>query len=344
MPALIDRPVRPAPIVDDTTRREFVISGASLLGLLAVGAGCSDDEGSGTSTTSTADPGGFPRTITHGFGETTIPSKPVRVVATADREQLDVLLAMGITPVQVGRSGDYDPAAPWLDADQVSALEQAEMADAFVPNLELIASARPDLILDTFADQTGYDALAAIAPTVELKVAETDSWEDAQRMAGEATGEDEAAEAAIAETRAVLEEQAATLGGLDGMLTAVAFVQGDQLLVLPGTAIGGRVLAELGLDVLATDSGAGTFYSLEQIPDVLGSVDVVVSYDDGMVEAMAANPLWAALPAVQAKQWAVLSADVAAAAYQESSLSLRWAASRVADAVRAAADGDGRGG
>lgn len=283
----------------------------------------------------------FPRTIHHGLGDTTIPARPQRIVATADRDQLDVLVAMGVEPVQYGISGDYPDGPPWIDAHTLAAQHGEPMPGAFKPNLELIASADPDLIIDAWAEPGLHDGLSAIAPTVQIKTDVADSWESAQRLAGQACGTEDAAEAAIDETRQVIAEQAARLADHAGLRVAVAFVLGDQLAMLTGDEIGARIVTELGFDVVTTPDGTSANYSLEQIPSLLGDADAIVSFDYGDLAAQGSNELFRLLPAVAAGRYVTVAADVASACYQESTLSLRWAAPAVADALLAAAEGRG---
>lgn len=283
----------------------------------------------------------FPRSVEHGLGVADIPAPPQRVVATADRDQLDVLLAMGLIPVQYGLSGDYDGSPPWIDATMLEGVEATRMADPFIPNLELIAWARPELIVDAWSDPPTHESLAAIAPTVQIKTEITDSWESAQRIAAEACGREAEAEAAIAETAAIIAEQAERLTAHIELTVAIAFLLGDQLSIITGNDIGGRVVSQLGFEVTSTPDGASGNFSLEQIEPLLGDADILLSFDYGGFEAQAANPLFAALPAVTAGRYVTVSSEVASACYQESTLSLRWAASRVADALLTAAEGRG---
>ena len=52
----------------------------------------------GSGGTAGAEPGAFPVTIEHKFGETTVNEEPERIVVAGLREQ-DSLLALGIVPV-----------------------------------------------------------------------------------------------------------------------------------------------------------------------------------------------------------------------------------------------------
>jgi iron complex transport system substrate-binding protein len=284
---------------------------------------------------STAAADGFPRTVGRDFATATIEARPTRVVATADRDQLDVLLAMGLAPAMYGRSGDYDTVAPWIDAVLVAGVEAAPMPGSFEPNLEAIAAARPDLIVDAWAEPSVHKDLSQIAPTIQVKLDNTDSWQAAQRLAGAATGREEAAELAIAETEAVLAAQAGRLVALAGLSVAVAFIDAAELVMIPGNEIGGRVFTELGLHVHPTPDGSSGRYSIEDLAELLGDADVIVSFDYGSLEGQEANPLFMQLPAVAAGRYVRLDVDTATACYQESTLSVRWAAGRVADALLA---------
>ena len=312
--------------------------------LAACGSGGSD----GSPSTTAAPSGGtsssddaWPRTVGRDFAETKVPAQPQRVVATADRDQLDVLLAMGIEPVLYGFSGDYEVSAPWIDPSEIEGLEKATMASAFEPNLERIAAARPDLIVDAWSEPTMHDSLSQIAPTVQIKIDNTDSWRDAQLLAGAALGQEEAADEAIAETEAVIASQAERLDEFEDLKVAVAYVDGGSLVVIPGDEIGGRIIADLGVEVLDPPGGESGRYSLEEIPELLGDADVILSFNAGGGTDSKANALFAALPAVQAGGYVPVDQELATAAYQESTLSLRWAAEGLTDAILAGANGEG---
>lgn len=284
----------------------------------------------------------FPRTVGHGLGEITIPAKPERIVATADRDQLDVLLAMGVKPVLYGFSGDYEVSAPWVPPTLLDGLEKSSMPASFEPNLEAIVSAQPDLIVDAWATEEQYQILSAIAPTVEIKVDVTTTWQEAQRLAGFASGLKSAAETAISETEAEIARHAERLVSYKDLTVAVAFQQGDQFVMIPGNEIGARIVAALGMTVISPPDGIGGLFSLEQMGEFLGDADIILSLDFGNLETQDANPVFRQLPAVQAQRYVAVTIDVASACYQESTLSLRWAAGPVADALIAAAEGRGK--
>lgn len=142
------------------SRRGFL----GVAGLLAAGisAACSSPE---------PEPGGGSGgavTITHVFGETTIPAPPKRVVSAGYTGQ-DDLLAVGVLPVAVTNWFGDEPFAVWPWA-------QPKLGDAKPVVLELdngiqvdqIAVLKPDLIVATNAgvDADTYRQLSAIAPTI----------------------------------------------------------------------------------------------------------------------------------------------------------------------------------
>lgn len=322
--------------------------GVSLAALVAAACSSDDDGASAGSTPPIETTSGtdgtaaeFPRQVAGGFGDVEIPTKPVRVVATSDRDQLDVLLAMGVVPVQAGYTGDYEVAAPWLDAELLDGVDMAEMPSAFEPNLEYIASARPDLIVDAWAAEESHDSLSQIAPTIQIKLANEDTWKEAQLLAGQALGEDTAAAAAVADTEAAIADAAELLADHHDMTVALAFESVGELVMIPGDEIGGRIIAELGMPVLDTPDGVSGRYSLEEIPSLLADADIIVSFDYGGREALESNPLFATLPAVQSGRYVSVPLELSAAAYQESSLSLRWAAPQFAELIGRAARGAG---
>jgi ABC-type Fe3+-hydroxamate transport system substrate-binding protein len=108
--------------------------------------------------------------------------------------------------------------------------------------------------------------------------------------------------------------------------------------MIPGDEIGGRIVSELGLDVLDPPGGRSGQFSLEEIDTLLGAADMILAYDYGGNADLESNPLFAQLPAVVAGGYVTVPTDVATAVYQESTLSVRWAAPLIADALLHAAE------
>ncbi len=184
----------PPEIVDDLTRREFLVGGAAALLL----GGCGSGEGSGAETTS-ADT----RTIEHKYGSTEISGAPERIV-TVGLTDHDAVLALGLKPVGVTDwYGDY-PNATWPWARDEFGDEPPEVVGgaAAEPNFEAVAALEPDLILGLYSGLTEdqFDALSEIAPTIAQPGEHVDygvPWQKQTRTTGRALGREERAEELI---------------------------------------------------------------------------------------------------------------------------------------------------
>lgn len=101
------------PNAHSLTRRQLMAAAATAL----VGMpGLARAQGTPVATPQ-ADAGAFPVTISHDFGETTIPALPRRVVVTNQGEGLDSLLALGVVPVGMVEGRAYiESLAPWATA------------------------------------------------------------------------------------------------------------------------------------------------------------------------------------------------------------------------------------
>ncbi len=183
---------------------------ALLLGLSACGS--SDDSDSPASAASDgASAGAFPAKVGTKFGEVTVDKQPKRIVALGWGDA-ETVLALGGQPVG---ASDWLPfggegVGPWAKGMYD---KKPELIGTMEPEFEKIASLQPDLILDTKSsgDQTRYDTLKKIAPTVgvpkggdQYKI----SWEQQTTMIAAAMGVPEKGEKLIAETEKKFEAAA----------------------------------------------------------------------------------------------------------------------------------------
>ncbi|MEY9487407.1 iron complex transport system substrate-binding protein [Streptomyces calvus] len=110
-----------------------------------------------------AEPGEWPRTITHAMGETELKAQPRRVVVL-DVGELDNVVSLGIEPVGLAPTEGSPELPSYLKDDAGSPKNVGTINNL---NLEAIAALEPDLILGSqlrAADK--YDELSQIAPTV----------------------------------------------------------------------------------------------------------------------------------------------------------------------------------
>ncbi len=163
-------------VIDNLTRRGF-IGGVSMAALLAA---CGTDSNSAPPATGGAAGGsGYPVTVAHKYGSTTIPAEPQRVVTVGFTDP-DFVLALG----------DAKPGVmPRPEGDKL--------------NFELIAGFRPDLIIGQYTGMTKeeYDRASQLAPTVAQSGEHKDyqqPWRVTTRIFGEALGRSAQAEELIA--------------------------------------------------------------------------------------------------------------------------------------------------
>lgn len=103
------------------------------------------------------------RTVKHAMGETKMTGTPQRIVVLTN-QGTESLLELGIKPVAAVKSWIGDP---WFDHIKDKMAGVQVVGDETQPNLELIASLKPDLILGTKVRQEKvYPQLSGIAPTV----------------------------------------------------------------------------------------------------------------------------------------------------------------------------------
>ncbi|MFC6706088.1 iron-siderophore ABC transporter substrate-binding protein [Flexivirga alba] len=169
-------------------------SGAlTLSGLLAACGSSSGGSGSDAAASDGASKTGFPVTVEHKYGSTTIPSAPKRVVCVGLLEQ-DSVLALGVVPVGVTSwlGAAKGEIYPWAK-DKLGNSPLPKVLDSKSINIEEIATLRPDLILAIYSDlkQSDYDKLSKLAPTIAAPKGYVDwgtPWDKTAQLIADALG------------------------------------------------------------------------------------------------------------------------------------------------------------
>ncbi|MEH3130429.1 MAG: ABC transporter substrate-binding protein [Mycolicibacterium neoaurum] len=168
--------------------------------VLAVGvlAGCASSE--------TADPGpaGDAVTISHKFGETTVPANPRNIVTMGWNDQ-DFVLALGVVPVGTRAWYDNYNDFPWVKAETDG--KGVPIIEGDTINFEAVAAAKPDVIFAIYEtiDQKTYDQLSQIAPTVIQSADYPDEetpWNVQLLTTGKALGKEQRAKELVDEVEA----------------------------------------------------------------------------------------------------------------------------------------------
>lgn len=279
------------------SRRGF-LGAAALLAAAACSSHKPSDAGSAA---------GAPVTITHAFGETTIPAPPRRVVSAGYTEQ-DDLLAVGVVPIAVTNWFGDQPFAvwPWAQPKLGDAKPVVLNLDNGIP-VDQIAGLKPDLIVAINAglDTDTYQKLAAIAPTIAQSGGEAffESWKEQATAIGQAVHQ--------------ADQMNALIDGVDRKFAAVA-QQNPQFkdktaLLLQGTLYQDNVVATTGwrtefltqmglavsdhLNQFAVDQQRA-FIPADKIREVLQAADLLIWTTDSNEERQALL----AIPDVAARQ------------------------------------------
>ncbi|MGA9492283.1 MAG: ABC transporter substrate-binding protein [Mycobacterium sp.] len=215
------------------SRRAFLRAGAAT-GLLALAA-CSSRK----PPSAAPGPNGSV-TITHAFGETTIPGPPKRVVSAGLTGQ-DDLLALGVVPVAVTNWFGDQPFGvwPWAMAKLGTAKPVVLNLDNGI-QVQQIAALKPDLIVATDAglDQDTYQKLTAIAPTLPQSGGDAffEPWKDQATAIGQAVFQSD--------------QMKSLISGVDKAFAAVADkhpqFKNKRVLLLEGTFHDDNVVATTG--------------------------------------------------------------------------------------------------
>ena len=305
----------------------------------------------GMATAAQAQP--FPVTISHAYGETTIPNKPQRIVTWGWAAQ-DAVIALGEVPVGIpyfSYGGDENGALSWTK-DAVSALGAdfpAILPDGFDAPIEAIAALQPDLIIAVYSGLTAeeYEVLSGIAPVVAFpETAWSTPWQQTITITGEAMGKKTEAEALVDDLEQFIIDETAKYPEVQGASFATVAEYNGDVAVYANLDSRVKFLVDAGMvsapSVTELAQGESFFFALSFESFEQLTADALISYfetpeDDA---AFFGNPVIALHPQVQEGAVAhVIGAELINAISPPSALSLKWGYPQyiklIADAVRA---------
>ena len=246
------------------------------------------------------------REITHAMGITDVPDNPQRVVVLTN-EGTEALLAIGIKPVGAVESWKgnpwYDYLMPQMEGVTLLGTEGA-------PDLELIASLEPDLILGSkVRHEKIYEQLSAIAPTVTTETLGA-PWQENLAVYADAVGKSAEGAAALAAFDARVATIHCALGeALDDSISLVRISPARTRMYLKAS-FPGVIIDAIGFKRPAAQDKDGFAEDLtkERIAELAADRIFYFSPDPNDAEAEAnladwtADPLWLGLDAVAAGQ------------------------------------------
>lgn len=329
-------------------RRGWALA-AALIAAALVLTGCTGPGGSvsaaPTPTASDAN-SGFPVTLKHVYGETTITQKPQRVL-TVGWATHDIVAGLGVIPVGIPETWGEDQSGytAWF-RDQVEnelkgTLPPIVKASADGPDYEAILALKPDVILAPYSGikEVEYKRLSEIAPTVAYtdRAWSMTSWSELTRTVASAIGRTDAGETAIAKTTAAINEAKQQYPNLAGSSFIYTTSGGDAFTELAlYTTTDARVgfLHDLGLvdsPQLATLNAGidkDAFYggvSLEKLDTIQADLVVSWSWEEKETDITLNNPLFARWAPVKAGQYYFLNDhQLAAATSSPNILTIPW--------------------
>ncbi|CAM3542346.1 iron-siderophore ABC transporter substrate-binding protein [Brevibacillus invocatus] len=175
------------------------------------------------------------RTIKHAMGETPITGTPTRVVILTN-EGTEALLSLGIKPVGAVKSWQGEP---WYEHIKDQMQDVTVLGEETQPNLELIASLKPDLILGNKVRQEKvYSQLSAIAPTVFSEEL-SGNWKTNFKLYAEAVNKQAEGDALLADFDKRVEEAKTKLGEkTKTQVSLVRFLNGKVRVYMKDTFAG----------------------------------------------------------------------------------------------------------
>jgi len=237
------------------------------------------------------------RTITHEAGKTKVPEKPKKVVAL-EFSFVDALDELGITPVGIAQENKTDVSG-LLGKD----IEFTEVGTRQQPNLEVISSLQPDLIIGDFNRHKGiYKQLQEIAPTIILKSRNATYEEniDSFKTIAEAVSKTKQMDDRLALHEERLQAAKKKVDPKDDRKVMVGVFRADSLTAHGETSFDGELLEKIGIEnaVMKTAEPTVTI-TLEQMvkwdPDVIFMAEA----DPKLLKEWKDNPLWNQITAVK---------------------------------------------
>lgn len=283
---------------------------ALLLALAVIVSGCGqsgskNNEGNSSATEGTnASKTEDTRVITHAMGETKIEGNPTRIVVLSN-EGTEALLALGIKPVGAVKSWTGDPWYDHIKADMEGVTVVGEESQ---PNIELIASLKPDLIIgNKLRQEKVYDQLKAIAPTVFSETLRG-AWQSNFMLYADAIGKKADGEKIIADYDNRAADFKSKAGDkLNQKVSVVRFMAGKTRIYLEDTFTG-IAFSKLGITRPDNQKYKDTFVeeiTKERLPEVDADMLFYFTYETGdgkgtkMEEEMLKDPLWQSLQVVK---------------------------------------------
>ena len=259
----------------------------------------------------------YPIIMKHALGETVIEKKPENIVTISWGNQ-DVPLALEVVPTGVSMANfgavDENGLLPWTTA-QFNALgvdTPNVFNDTDGLDYEAISDAKPDVILAAYSGITleEYEMLSGIAPVVAYPEEPWQTyWREETLLNATALGLQTEGEELVAKTEELITSKLSGYPDIAGKKTAFCWISAEDMstfyIYLP-TDPRANFLLDLGLELpdsvnaLVEDNNSFAVTVSAENAEQLSDIDIIITYgDDSLLEAMQADSLLSAIPAIK---------------------------------------------
>ncbi|MFB6365986.1 ABC transporter substrate-binding protein [Paenibacillus elgii] len=183
------------------------------------------------------------RKVKHVMGETEVPANPQKVVILTN-EGTEALLTLGVKPIGAVQSYTGNP---WFDHIKADMEGVKVIGGEQQPNLELIASLKPDLIIgNKMRHEKIYDQLKAIAPTVYSETLRGE-WKENFKLYAEALNKKAEGDKIIAAFDKRIEDFKQKAGSKLSEKVAVVRFMGGKTRYYYGNMFTGVIFKQIGI-------------------------------------------------------------------------------------------------
>lgn len=282
------------------SRKLTVLFGVLAL-MLIIASGCSSGqkENSGASQ-------GEGREIKHELGTAHISGTPKRVVVL-ENSFVDAVTKLGVKPVGIADDKKKDMIEKLVGEP----IEYTSVGTRSEPNLEIISSLKPDLIIaDAERHKNVYRDLKGIAPTIVLKSREATYQEtiDGFQTIAKALNKEKEGKKDLADHQKQMNSLKSKLPKKENRTILLGVARTDSFNVHTSSSYDGEIMAILGFKHALQSKEAYKDVSLEQLSEINPDI-LFVSSNEGhtIVDDWKSNPIWKNLKAVKNGQ--VYNAD-----------------------------------
>ncbi|MFE4142857.1 Fe(3+) dicitrate ABC transporter substrate-binding protein [Peribacillus sp. YIM B13472] len=260
--------------------------------------GCNNSQKTEAEKTSAESSNQETRTIKHEMGETEMKNTPKKIV-TLELSFVDSLNALGIKPIGISDDNKKDMITKLVGQE----MDYTSVGTREQPNLEVISSLQPDLIIADAERHKGiYKDLQQIAPTIVLKSRESTYQEnlDSFKTIAKAVNKEDAAEKRLSEHEKTIKDLKAKLTVDSNMTVLPAVVRDTSFQAHTSSSYDGELLERMGLKNAIQQEQPHAEMNLEQLVEINPDV-LLLANNEGklLTDEWKDNPLWKDLKAVK---------------------------------------------